>query len=91
MTTALLAGLGVVVLLAFGLRRAPVATALAVCALGAANHLGVVMMPPGIAGPIASVKADVASWQARQAAKLVCAEAASRQPPGDPSSVAACP
>ena len=66
-------------LLAFGLRKAPVVTTLAVCALGAAGHFGVLTVPAPIARPISAARADVAAWQARQADKLVCAEAESRQ------------
>jgi hypothetical protein len=72
----LLASLAVILVVT--LRRAPVATVLAGCALAAAIHAGAVSLPGAIGGPIGHLSADVRHWQARQSAKLVCATAEMR-------------
>ena len=74
----LIGAAGALVLAAVALRRAPLATVLALCAVGGAIHLGVVSVPAAITTPIARASDSVRSWQASQSAKLVCAAGETR-------------
>lgn len=73
MTVLLISGAVALVVAFAALRRAPVATLLCACALGAAIHFGAITMPGAIATPIGHARAAVQAWQAQQSAKLVCA------------------
>jgi len=78
MLVLLISAAGALVAAALGLRRAPLATILTLCAVGGAIHLGVLSLPATITAPIARVSDSVRGWQAAQSAKLVCATAETR-------------
>jgi hypothetical protein len=59
-------------------RRAPAATVLVACGLGAAVHFGLLTPPGAITAPIARASSAVRTWQAAQSAKLVCVTAETR-------------
>jgi len=73
MTVLLISGAVALIIAFAAFRRAPVATLLCACAVGAAIHFGAITMPTAIARPIGHARSAVQAWQAQQSAKLVCA------------------
>jgi hypothetical protein len=71
-TTFLLIAGVVALTLAYAASRRPLATLIAVCALGAGGHLGMLSAPAVVASPITQARDALRAWQAAQSAKLIC-------------------